>query len=366
MTRGSLPIMTFVRAASVAALAFGCIAALSCTSANFNTAPAGPGDDTGVGPADTTGTDGATDPCAPIPGIAKFCINVAKVDAHPGYTAGSGFDALGLDGIGRLKVYLYNEDPGDPTRKAVAPIVTIAYPSGDGTLDIDKDLPVAIASSAPEARYWFTVVFEDNDAATRPDTYAAVPGDFIVVPPVVDNKLVFPEVTLKQGETQSVPVSLKPIRQVTATVQASKALVALAKSTRPEIHGDGPMAFLIYKGDLGATATYIDLAYTRCIDLGVKGLAETVPISFGTILSEGSYHVLGVLFDYDYPTPTGGKNDFPGKGSIVSPIADGPLEKVSVIDVVGARWLTTTNVDMVDVPAAPGGITEKEICVGAK
>ena len=355
--------MSFVRAACVAA--FACVS-MACTSANFNTAPAGPAEDTGTAPADSTGTDGSTDPCAPIKDIAKFCVNVAKVDTHPGYDSASGKDALGIDGVGTLKVYLYNEDPGDATRKTpIKPIVTIPYPSGGATIGIDKDLPLSVADSAPEGHYWFTVVFEDNDAAARPDTYAAVPGDFIAVPPVVDNKLMFPEVTLVKGETKPIPVTLKPFRQVAATVQASAALVAIAK-VRTEIHGDGPMAFVVYRGDLGTpSATYFDLAYTHCIDLKPR-IGETIPVSFGTILAEGNYKVLAALFDYDYPSPTGGKNDFPGKGTIVSPLADGPVAKVPIIAISPTRWLTTINVDMVDVPIAPGTITERQICPGAK
>jgi hypothetical protein len=364
--------MSFVRAALVAALSFTSFVA-GCTSAEFNTAPTGPGGDSSTPGEDAdgaTGGDTAVDPCAPVTGIAKFCINVAKVGAHPDYTDGSGALTLGLDGRGKLRVYLYNEDPGDPARKtAPKPIVSIRYPSGDGTLLVDTELPVAIADGAPEGHYWFTVVFEDNVDLPRPDTYAAVPGDYIVVPPVVDNRLVFPEVTLKKDETQAIPVSLKPLRQVAATVQASKTLVSLAKTTRPEIHGDGPLAFLVYKGNIGSPdATFFDLAYARCIDLGVKGLAETVPVSFGTILDEGKYNVLGVLFDYDYPPPTtaGIKSEFPGKGSIVSPYIDGPLGSVVVMDIKAAQWLSTINVDMVDVPIAPGTTIEKQLCPGAK
>ena len=357
--------MSFVRAATVAALAFASVAAFSCTSASFNTAPSGPADDTGVGPGDTAGTDGATDPCAPIPDVARFCVTVGKVDAHPAYTGGSGFDTLGLDGVGTLKVYLYNEDPGDPTRVTpVKPILKIPYPTGGATIGIDTDLPVSIASDAPEGDYWFTVVFEDNSAVARSDSYAATYGDFIVVPPVVDNRLVFPKVTLEKGKTKPIPVSLKPLRQVAATVQASAAFVALSK-THSEIHGDGPMGFLIYRGDISTTggATFFDLAYTRCIDIKPK-IGETVPVAFGSILAPGTYKVLAMLFDYDYPA-AGGK-DFPGRGTIVSPVSDTVLNKVVNIVIPADRWLANINVDMVDVPLSPGGTTEKQICPDAK
>jgi hypothetical protein len=359
--------MTFARPAFLAALAF----ASGCTSASFETQPSGPGVDTGVPGDDTSaGGDGdaTIDPCAPVDGVAKFCVNVAKVDAHPAYDNTSGADVLGLDGTGRLKVYLFKEDPSDPTRPTpIKPILSIAYPSGGGSVRIDKDLPVAIADSAPEGDYWFTVVFEDNGAVTRPDTYAATFGDFIVVPPVVDNHLVFPKVTLVKGQTKAIPVSIKPLREVAATVQVSAALSTLAKSTKPEIHGDGPLAFLFFKGDLGATPTYYDLAYYHCIDLKPKTTAETVPVALGSILAPGSYKVIGVLFDYDYSTTDALGNPFPGKGSMVSPYADGALGRVVTVDILPDKWLATTDVTMVDVPRPPGDTTlDKQICPGAK
>ncbi len=353
--------MSFLRAA---ALAVAFVAPLSaCTSADFNTAPSGPADDSGTG-SDTSGTDGGgVDPCAPVEAVAKFCITVGKVDTHPAYDGTTGADILGIDGIGGMKVYLYKEDPGDPTKKAVAPILSIAYPSGGATLDVDKDLPRTITSSAPEGEYWFTVVFEDS-AATRPDTYAAVPGDFIVVPPVVDNKLVFPKINLKQGETQTVPVSLKPIRQVTVTMQATLALSTKAKLADSTIHGDGPLAFVLYTGKLAETPVFADLAYVHCIDLHPK-VAPTIPVSFGTLVA-GHFNMLGVLFDYDYPSAKGLGNDFPGRGSITSPYADGTVDKVATVDIPAEKWVATGNVNMTDVPFAPSGIPEAFTCPGAK
>src|SRR5438067_10372106 len=75
----------------------------SCSSANFDVA-------SGDGGKTDSGGDGGVDPCAPIDGIAKFCVTVTPT-SHPGYDSSTGATSLGLDGMGTLQLLLYSQDP---------------------------------------------------------------------------------------------------------------------------------------------------------------------------------------------------------------------------------------------------------------
>lgn len=344
-----------------AAAVFVVAVASGCTSANFNVAPGGGGDggDSAISGGDvlddTPPAETPVDPCAPVAGVAKFCVKIAGAAAHPGYDSTSNADKLGVDGRGVVKVYLFSSDPGLKT-PGLLPAATITYPSS-GEISIDKDVPLTIDDAAPEGTYWFFVTFQDSTAPRGSGAEVASPGDFILVPTVEGEKEVFPQVTLTKGTTQSTDIPLlRPVRRVDADVVVGTKL-HLDASANPNIHGDGPMQFLLYDGDLSGgfkTANFVDIAYSKdCINVNPK-VAPTVPVSFGVAV-DGSHKLFAALFDYAIPSSA----DYPGKGTMYTAAVG---TEVPFINIGTTTWTTPVLVKLVaDDAYGPTDTTPKEV-----
>jgi hypothetical protein len=329
--------------ASLAAVCVACVA--SCSSANFTVAPSGDGGTHDSG-------DGGADPCAPVDGIAKFCITVNPT-AHPGYDSSTGASSLGLDGKGMLQLLLFSQDPAQ--HKTTPTIIT--YPPGESPaeVDIDQDFPITIAAPVTvPGTYWFVAVFEDDTTTTRDVTLAdsSLPGDFETVPSFdASFNFILPQATLTAGSTTPKTLDIDPVRQVVADVTPTLGLRTL-KTGNSSIHGDGPMEFVLYDGAIDAP-TVLGLAVSnKCVKLfdpGPTGYPIRAP--FNTFVT-GHHSVLGVLFDY----PVAAGAPFPSDGTILSPTKD-TVDKIPTVD-IGSAWSTEVEVALSQVPKPyPNGST---------
>jgi hypothetical protein len=329
-------------------LALSIAAASACSSADLVVADPQDGGGTGTDTAGP-GSDTAVDPCAVVDGVAKFCLTVDRVATHPSYDRSTGAEGLGIDGKGIFKIYLFKEDPGPAiaTGKVIDPIGILDYPGGDAEVSIDS-MPITIAGASLPQRSWFIVVFQDSKAARTASGTGTLAGDFVLLPKVGEDKVThYPDVTLVNGTTQTVHVELKPLRTVSAAMSPSAELVTRQKAN-PTIHGDGPLAFLMFDGDLAsATPSILDVSFIDCVDF-FKATTFPLNVSF-TTTTEGSHNLLAVLFDYDYPPP----KDFPGKGNIFSPTADaGPTApRLAKVNVSAGTWTASTEVTLAFVDA---------------
>jgi hypothetical protein len=307
----------------IASIALLCLA--SCSSANFNVASSGDG-----------GTDtGGVDPCAPVDGIAKFCVTVTVAPGHPGYD-GTSTGTLPLDGNGTLQLILFAADP--IANPGTTPLPPIQY-NGGASLNIDGDFPVTFSSSAPPGTYWFIAVFEDDATSPRDNTKVdpTLPGDFTSVPTIDSSfQIQLPQLMLTNGKTASLPaLTLHAVRRVIADLHPTAELRGI-QAANAAIHGDGPTGFLIFDGQLDSTSpppTIYDAKQGDCVRLfnpdPVTGYPIKVP--FNTTI-DGTHNLLA--FVQDYPVP---KGTFPGKGTLYSPFKDIPSAKVAQMN-PGSQW----------------------------
>ncbi len=325
---------------------FAAIVVVGCSSSSFTIAP---GSDSGVGTdsaVEDVGGDTAVDPCQAVADRATFCVQVAKVGAHPTYDLASGAGSLGLDGKGVLRVFLFSSDPSvSPTP---APAATITYPKS-GTLDIDADLPVTIADSLPEGNYWFQVAFEDNPTRAKTSPEPILGGDFTTVPSVdpETRKSVYPSKTLVKGKAEVVPVTIQPLRLVSTSMQVTKELHDLAK-LNANIHGDGPTIFVLYDGVI-TDKKFISAAYGSPDCVWINPVeAPSVTVNFTTVVT-GSHKMLGVLFDYETAFAAA---DFPGRGSIVTSTGEAGTRPAPTVTISDSSWTASANADMAFVNKA--------------
>ncbi len=326
---------------------------LGCPSSEFNVAEADAAQNSdastdGVA-SDGPGGDSAPGPCDPEADKAKFCIEVKLAKSeHPPYTTPSGAVALGLDGIGRVYIALWDVDiaalpPGTPTP---TPKQVIPFPSESGTLNVDSELPVTIAGSAPPGTYTVVGVFADNLTATRPQG-AALAGDFVVLPTVSEGKLVLPKLTLAAGAVAKVTLPLYPNRRVTVKLGLSDGVVADAKLSPTTVHGDGPTMLALFDGDVDPKS-FLGFDVSPCVNSKIQSatLPPTMTLNYTTTV-EGEHNAFVALFDY-------GSSPFPGKGSLTSANTS-PYPRIAINKDL---WSASAVIDLVQIAGgaytAPG------------
>ena len=334
----------------------GCAVAPACSSGDFAVAPStvkdGGGEDSSSdSPLVQDAGPDAPDPCAPVPGEARYCVHLTVESDHPGYDESSGAKSLGIDGQGIVYVNLYNTPPLDPvTNVRATPIATIRYPpSSDVGAEaaVATAFPLTLTGKAVPDTYYVDAEYQDNTSADRGAT-TQLAGDFILVPQVKDGALEYPQETLAVGTTKTFDVALRAVRRVDATVGVTPGLHAQALANAA-IHGDGFVFFLLYDGDLSggtSTATFVDESFNfNCIDLQPAGAAPILDVSF-PIHVNGRHKVLAVLDDY--PSTVKSK-DFP-RGSILSVTGSKVADKVPVIDPGTTSWVSSVDLRFASVP----------------
>lgn len=344
----------------------------ACSSSDFAVAPsdpagsdAGSGDDTSTTNDAPPGLDTAPpDPCAPVEGVAKFCVDVQlERKEHPSYDAASGANALGIDGNGIVFAYLYAKDPGLATGSKATPVALLQYPPPEKIgeeVNVDGGLPLTLAGQAPPGEYWVVAGFQDNKTAPRTSEAPVLPGDFVIVPGVTkEGNALYPKMSLQVGKTARAVAKLKPYREVAAKVRLSLKLNTEAAKPGSTIHGDGPIMFAVYDGDYSAkpsTATLLSTDIRPCIktNAGVA-VPEPVTVKFGTTV-DGEHNLLAALFDYNLPSDSSGPNPFPGVGTMMSQIYPGATPAIPRVNISSSSWVSSAEVllDIVPFPAASG------------
>lgn len=321
----ALPAFASLAGSTLAALTTLAALAAGCSSGDF-AVPAATSD----GGSDAT-PSGA---CDPVPGVAKFCVNVTVSANRPSYDGASQANQLGIDGAGVLYVYLYDKDPSpetkDPTQPSVNPISTLRFPDSANVgaeLKIDADLPKTLAGTAAPNKYWVIATFQDNKALPRTaETGGILPGDFVHVPIITGKKADYPTLVLETGKTAKIDVVMRPYHRVVANVRVDPksdlAKIALVNRT---VHGDGPMLFVLYANGVSITdksVQAVSLSQTGCVNVKPSIVSPpTVAVPFGT-WAEGGLQVLGALVDYP-------GNSFPTPGMLTSDLSSPPIVQIA-------------------------------------
>jgi hypothetical protein len=335
-------------------LLFG-LCATACSSADFAVSGEDSGgtgsdsiatDDTGSSSTES-GVDAYVDPCAPEPGIAKFCVDVKLEHSdHPGYDATSGAASLGIDGKGIVYVSLFDKDPASDPMGGAAPVpkAVLQYPPAehvDERADIDKSLPLTLAGRAAPGTYWVITQFADSEAKRGMGEAAVLPGDFVIVPNVntTTRKTEYPKLTLTTGETGRVEQKLRPYRRVDVDMGVTGEFAGKAM-TNTSIHGDGPVLFAIYDGDFNAkTPTILSLATFPCVAIHpAKIPPDRTPATFGTTV-DGEHNLFAMLFDYTIDTkPT-------TYGNIYTQTMSGGVTPIPKVNISATSWVSSAKAD---------------------
>ncbi|MGZ3455605.1 MAG: hypothetical protein ACXWUG_09660 [Polyangiales bacterium] len=350
--------------------------AMACSSGDFAVSGAGV-DDGGTGDSlatDDSGsssdvaTDTFVDPCAPEMGISKFCVDV-KLERpdHPSYDAASGATPLGIDGKGIVYVSLFDKDPAADLMGAAPPVpkAVLQYPPADHVgeeADIDKDLPITLTGRAPAGTYWVITQFADNKTITRMSGESGVlPGDFVIVPNVnaTTRKAEYPKLTLADGTTGRAEQKLRPFRRVNVDMGVTADLSSQAM-TNPTIHGDGPVLFAIYDGDINAKpANVLSVSTWPCMAVNPGKLPPTRALaSFGTTV-DGEHNLLAVLFDY--------KVDLMGMANLYVQTTAGGVIPIPKVNISATSWVSSTKADFAAVYFpydATTSVSDKNTCKG--
>lgn len=304
---------------------------LGCSSGNFVLPETDGGTSDGAAPG----------PCAPEPGVAKYCVTLGLIAPRPNYDGASLASSLDIDGKGVLNVYLYDQDPSPATGSttpAPQPVATLTLPTKTGgEIDLAKDFPTTLAGTAVPKEYWVVAVFKDNKSATRPtDNGGLYPGDFLQVPDIVGKKANFPKITLVEGQVAKLDLTLRPYRAITVNLSTSSDL-HLRTSANATVHGDGPMLLLLYQGGanvMDENVAPLSISTVPCVAL--KPSAPTPPtprVSFGTWV-EGGLQLVAALVDYPGAT-------FPTPDMLTSDMLSPPVVQVSP-----STWASTVAVAM--------------------
>jgi len=356
-------------------------AAVACSSGDFTVSAAADSgsdqDSTATDAAEDssatdTAIDTAIDPCAPEPGVAKFCVDVRLDHAeHPGYDAGSGAAALGIDGKGVVYVSLFDKDPAVDVAAggtAPKPVAVLQYPPVDhvgaeATIDTDLTVsPITLSGRATPGTYWVITQFTDSKATRTTGEGGVLAGDFVIVPSVdpTTRKALYPKVTLTAGATGRVEQRLFPYRRIDVTLGVAAELASAAMAN-PNIHGDGPVLFAIYEGDISAKPPNIlSVGSWPCAKMNPAHTPpSTVGASFGTTV-DGMHKLFAILFDY--------KVDIAGRANLLVQTSDGiagrPIPKVNIST---TSWVSSAKADfIVDYdaydPSAPPPMPDTLVC----
>lgn len=238
----------------------------------------------------------AADTCEVLPGQqgGTFCIRIEADAKHPAYDANAEH-AYQIDGKGRLKVYLFDQNPGDTD---AVPKATIEYPREVGVEMDVKQFPVTVKGIAKAGPYWIVAVFEDKVAA-RPQILAYQVGDYVTTPSF-DARLaaIFPQVILREGEAQTQTLHLRTVRRIDLTFQAAYLPTERSNPQFPWIWGNGPALALLHDGTADK-GTFLDVAIISCADLNAKD-ANSAPFRTSAMTTiDGAHKLIALLYDYD-------------------------------------------------------------------
>jgi len=307
-------------------VALATVAVFGCSSGNFEVAP-GSGTDAAV--PDTSGTDANVDSappseCADTPGVAKVCVTLKVDPTHPGYDGPSGAGSIGLDGKGYAWVGIYDQDPLVPKKATPPPIASLRSPTATADLALEK-LPITLSTTIAKGpgTYWIVAQFLDNAVSPRtpgPDQIAV--GDYALIPGIDSTTKLpaYPTIKVESGKTTIANFTLSPYYGLRVAVSASKELRAEAV-LNPEIHGDGPIAFLFYDGDLGTKPVFIGSDVTPCVNLALRAPVVATKSVLIRSAANGMHKLLSVLIDYDLWGSDSSSNEFPGRGGIAAGLA---------------------------------------------
>jgi hypothetical protein len=322
------------------------LTASGCSSSDFDT----PATDTDAATADTASADGDVvseaappGPCDPEPGKAKYCVEVklAKTD-HPPYTMSSGALGLGLDGLGKVALVLWDKDPASTPagEKSPPPKYVVGYPADEkAQIGVDKDFPVTVSGEADEGTYTVAALFADN--LKERVNGESLPGDFLVLPTIVEGKPAYPKMTVKMGEVQKTTLELYPSRRLTVTLALDAGFTSYARMY-DSVHGDGPTMLAIFDGDPSDYSKYLHVSFSPCVYTNVQKTLTNSPILDVTTTVVGPHDLLVYLFDYT-------SEPFPGRGTISStPVAPFPR-----VDIKSDSWTASALVDLKKIPSGP-------------
>lgn len=304
---------------------------------------------------DDSGDEGGP-ACTPVSSAGTLCATV-QLDSSasiPDYTS-TGAQTLGINGVGTVAVLLFDKDPGDPTNRDLLPKAVLQSPNA-GAVKM-ADLPVSVVGTAPAGKYWAFAVFEDGgpNPATRNGTRGkgrgvALPGDLAQVAMAGPAGVVYPQVTLGNGNATMAALNLRPMRALSLTLQPSLALVQQAKGNA-SIAGDGPATVYVYQGSfVNNSAVIDDFGLYGCIDLGLQSMPMNPTVTMGVLATGSSDQLFAAVYDYDLPTDT---NPLPA--GVVSSDPNG-----TPITIDPASWITMSNLaittDPFPVPADAGAM----------
>ncbi len=359
--RGTLSCMASCTRSLLLASLLGSLSA--CSSSDFAVAPSDSASDGGgAGDSSAPGNDAAidtapADPCAPEDGVAKFCVDVAlEREEHPSYDASSGATGLGIDGNGIVYAYLYAKDPGASTGPKPSPVALLQYPPPEKIgqeVNVDTGLPLTLTGQAPPGEYWIVAGFQDNKTRPRTAEIPALAGDFVVVPGATrEGNAIYPKMRLELGKTARAVAKLKPYREVSVSVRLTLGLNTEAGKPGSTIHGDGPILFAVYDGELStdpSTATVLSADIRPCIDTMAGSISPGAKTVFGTTV-DGEHKLLAALFDYQLPTEQDGPNPFPGVGTLLSPLVSSATLPIPKVNISSSSWVSTAEVSLDSVP----------------
>lgn len=322
----------------------------ACSSSNFET-PASV-DDSGASDAASTEEAGATDsavdagppdPCDPEPGVAKLCVKIEVGEKHPDYTLATGASSLFLDGKG--KVFLAAYDQPIKVTGPSKPKSSFLYPEGAAELTLDADLPrTFVEKRLTPGVYSFYAGFADNLSADRGDR--SLPGDFVTVPNIVDQKVILPSAELKLGQTAKLSLKIYPMRQlgISYRVPPSAPLLAAATTTKT-VHGDGPVLLGLFTDEsLSAGTVWKSLELGPCVNLEVGGVSPVTAVAQFASPLTGTFTMFGAVYDYG-PSDT----ELLPQGTLISrqtATGTAPLPKITIDP---SSWSSSGTIDLVNI-----------------
>lgn len=286
----------------------------------------------GAGHTDAEPNDTGVDPCAPVPGVGKVCFEFSAA-MHPGYDITTGASAQKIDGAGKLKLYIFDKDPADPS----VPYATfVDYPAMD-ELRIDS-LPINVPVTVAPGKHWLIAQFEDNKNVARTGENYYLAGDFIASPSRnTSGRLVYPQFDVVAGETARPKITLAPMRRVDVDIQAD----ATMRATYSEyaVPGDGPVVFVLFDGAFTGSTQFLEFVSTRCVQAAPMSLnPPSLKMGFATAVT-GTHNIVASLEDYD------STKAFPTSGSLLTP-SDGTIPTLAIVN---TSWTTSTSLKFVKI-----------------
>lgn len=304
------------------------------------------GIESGTPLADAGGADTSTDPCSAAAGVARICVTLTT-QKHPAYDVSTGATTLKIDGKGVYHLFIYDQDPNDPSVNYTG---YFRYPAEGSEAAVD-DHPSFVLTLSP-GQHWFMARFEDNKNVTRTNEDYLVAGDAITVPSRTSTgKWVYASASAADNEAKKLDIPLLPMRRVDLDVVADASMRTAYKDYA--VNGDGPLAIAIYDGDFD-TSVYLDFLSTRCYAAAPMSVAPTlIQTHFATVVT-GMHKLAVALEDYDSTTR------FPTRGSLLCPV-DTSAPTVNISD---SNWTSTASAKFTQIvnPFKAGEGTDANRC----